>query len=74
VVLTAKAFLDQNPRASEAQIRQAMSGVLCRCFTHTRMIRAITRYANERRSAAGRVVAPDAVRPDAGEREDGRNA
>jgi nicotinate dehydrogenase subunit A len=50
VVLTAKAFLDQNPRATEAQIRQAMSGVLCRCFTHTRMIRAITRYAQERRA------------------------
>ena len=50
VVLTAKAFLDQNPRATEAQIRQAMSGVLCRCFTHTRMIRAMTKYAQERRA------------------------
>src|ERR1043165_8780282 len=48
VVLTAKAFLDQNPRATEPQIRQAMSGVLCRCFTHTRMIKAISKYANER--------------------------
>jgi nicotinate dehydrogenase subunit A len=45
VILTAKAFLDQNPRASEAQIRQAMGGVLCRCFAHTRMLRAITRYS-----------------------------
>jgi len=44
VILTAKAFLDQNPAASEAQIRQAMSTVLCRCFTHTRMLRAIKRY------------------------------
>ncbi|NOT25067.1 MAG: (2Fe-2S)-binding protein [Acidobacteria bacterium] len=51
VVLTAKAFLDQNPRANEEQIRQAMSGVLCRCFTHTRMLRAIGRYAAERRNA-----------------------
>jgi nicotinate dehydrogenase subunit A len=53
VVLTAKAFLDQNPRATEPQIRQAMSGVLCRCFAHTRMIRAITKYAAER---AGRTA------------------
>jgi nicotinate dehydrogenase subunit A len=45
VILTAKAFLDQNPRASEEQIREAMSGVLCRCFTHTRMLQAISRYA-----------------------------
>ena len=47
VMLTAKAFLDQNPKADEAAIRQAMSGVLCRCFTHARMLRAITRYARE---------------------------
>ena len=45
VILTAKAFLDQNPNANEAAIQQALSGVLCRCFTHTRMVRAITRYA-----------------------------
>jgi nicotinate dehydrogenase subunit A len=45
VILTAKAFLDQNPNANEGAIQQAMSGVLCRCFTHTRMLRAITRYA-----------------------------
>jgi nicotinate dehydrogenase subunit A len=48
VILTAKAFLDQTPRASEAQIQQAMSGVLCRCFAHTRMFRAIKRYAASR--------------------------
>ena len=34
VILTAKAFLDQNPKATDAEIRQAMSGVLCRCFAH----------------------------------------
>lgn len=48
VVLTAKAFLDQNPKASDSQIEQAMSGVMCRCFTHTRMLKAIRRYAQER--------------------------
>jgi nicotinate dehydrogenase subunit A len=45
VILTAKAFLDQNPRATDAAIRQAMSSVLCRCFTHVRMLKAIQRYA-----------------------------
>ena len=34
VILTAKAFLDQNPKATDEQIRQAMSGVLCRCGAH----------------------------------------
>ena len=45
VIMTAKAFLDRNPKASDAQIRQAMSGVLCRCAVHTRMMKAIARYA-----------------------------
>src|SRR5438045_5703311 len=45
VILTAKAFLDEYPKASDDQIRQAMEGVLCRCFVHTRMFRAIKRYA-----------------------------
>jgi nicotinate dehydrogenase subunit A len=46
VILTAKAFLDANPKATDEQIRQALSTVLCRCFTHTRMLRAIRRYAD----------------------------
>jgi nicotinate dehydrogenase subunit A len=50
VILTAKAFLDQNPKATEPQIRQALSGVLCRCFTHTRMLRAINKYAQQGRN------------------------
>jgi nicotinate dehydrogenase subunit A len=45
VILTAKAFLDKNPRATEPEIQQALSGVLCRCFTHNRMHAAIRRYA-----------------------------
>ena len=66
VILTAKAFLDQNPAPSDAQIQQAMSTVLCRCFANTRMLRAIKRYVGlprrgvadanadlPRRSAAG---------------------
>jgi nicotinate dehydrogenase subunit A len=47
VILTAKALLDQNPKASDEQIRQALSGVLCRCFAHVRIVRAIKRYAKE---------------------------
>jgi nicotinate dehydrogenase subunit A len=45
VILSAKALLDQNPKATEPEIRQALAGVLCRCFTHTRMYAAIQRYA-----------------------------
>jgi nicotinate dehydrogenase subunit A len=45
VIITAKAFLDRNPGASESDIRAAMSNVLCRCAAHTRIMKAITRYA-----------------------------
>ena len=41
VIMTAKALLDRNPKATRAQIQQAMSNVLCRCFTSSRMLRAI---------------------------------
>ena len=47
VILTAKAFLDQNPRANDDEVRQAMNGVLCRCFTHVRMFKAIRRYQEQ---------------------------
>jgi nicotinate dehydrogenase subunit A len=47
VIMTAKAFLDKNPKASQPEIQQAMSGVLCRCFTSVRMLRAIERYTKE---------------------------
>jgi nicotinate dehydrogenase subunit A len=48
VMLTAKAFLDGNPRATDEQIQQALSGVLCRCFGNARMLKAIRRYADGR--------------------------
>jgi len=47
VILTAKALLDQDPKATDEQIRRALSGVLCRCFAHIRIMRAIKRYARE---------------------------
>ena len=50
VILSAKALLDRNPQATDEQIEQALSTVLCRCFTHVRMHRAITRYAREMRA------------------------
>lgn len=47
VIMTAKALIDRNPHATEEEIQQGMSGVLCRCFTHVRMLRAIQRYARQ---------------------------
>jgi nicotinate dehydrogenase subunit A len=47
VIMTAKAFLDKNPNPTDARLQQALSGVLCRCFTHVRMFRAIQKAAKE---------------------------
>ena len=49
VILTAKAFLDVKPNASDQEIREALGGILCRCFAHVRMLRAIRKYAEGRK-------------------------
>jgi nicotinate dehydrogenase subunit A len=48
IILTAKTFLDQNPKPNDEQIRQALAGVLCRCGTHLEIIRAVKRAAENR--------------------------
>jgi nicotinate dehydrogenase subunit A len=50
VILTAKALLDERPTASPAEIRNALTGVQCRCFANVRMLRAIERYARQART------------------------
>ena len=50
VILAAKALVDRTPSPTDQQIEQALSGVLCRCFGHTRMIAAIRKYAEGRRA------------------------
>jgi nicotinate dehydrogenase subunit A len=46
-ILYGYAFVKSNPNASRADIEQALSGLLCRCCAHTRMINAIQTYAQE---------------------------
>lgn len=50
VILTAKAVLDEKPDASNDEISAALGGVLCRCFAHIRMLRAIRKYADSRKA------------------------
>ena len=42
-IMTAKALLDRNPNPSDAEIRTAMDGALCRCMTYHRVQSAIKR-------------------------------
>jgi nicotinate dehydrogenase subunit A len=45
MIMTASAFLAQNPKPSERDIRAALDGNLCRCGTHMRILRAVRRAA-----------------------------
>jgi nicotinate dehydrogenase subunit A len=41
MIMSAKALLDKNPRPTAAQVRDGLSGNLCRCGTHSRIVSAI---------------------------------
>jgi carbon-monoxide dehydrogenase small subunit len=43
MILTAKAFLDQNPNPDEYEVQQALSGVLCRCTGYRKIVQAVLR-------------------------------
>jgi nicotinate dehydrogenase subunit A len=45
IVMTARALLVDTPRPSESQVREALSGNLCRCGSHDRVLRAVLRAA-----------------------------
>ena len=45
MIMSAKELLDRNPRPSEQDVRTALTGNLCRCGTHTRIISAVLRAA-----------------------------
>jgi carbon-monoxide dehydrogenase small subunit len=47
ILLTAKALLDSNPHPSRDEIRQALSGNLCRCTGYTKIIEAVELAAKE---------------------------
>ncbi|NIO06468.1 MAG: 2Fe-2S iron-sulfur cluster binding domain-containing protein [Deltaproteobacteria bacterium] len=47
MILSAKALLDRKPGASEEEIREALSGVLCRCGTYRKIIEAVRAVTKE---------------------------
>jgi nicotinate dehydrogenase subunit A len=42
-IMTAAAYLKKNPKASDAELRDALAGLKCRCGTHVSILRAIKR-------------------------------
>ena len=45
MLMSASAFLTTNPKPSDAEIRKALDGNLCRCGTHMRIIAAVKKAA-----------------------------
>ncbi len=46
MIMSAKALLDQNPDPLEEEVRQALSGVLCRCTGYSSIIKAVLEAAS----------------------------
>jgi aerobic-type carbon monoxide dehydrogenase small subunit (CoxS/CutS family) len=44
-IMTAAALLKSNPHPTDAQIREGLSGLKCRCGTHMAILRAVKRAA-----------------------------
>jgi nicotinate dehydrogenase subunit A len=45
MIMTAKDLLDQNPHPTSDEVHEALAGNLCRCGTHSRIVRAVLRAA-----------------------------
>jgi nicotinate dehydrogenase subunit A len=43
MIMSAKALLDVTPKPTAEQVKQSLGGVICRCGTHTRILRAVLR-------------------------------
>ena len=47
MIMTSKALLDKTPKPTDAQIKEALAGNLCRCGTHVRILRAVKRASGQ---------------------------
>jgi nicotinate dehydrogenase subunit A len=47
MIMTTKALLDKNSKPTDDQIKEALAGNLCRCGTHTRILRAVKRASGQ---------------------------
>ncbi|NOT03783.1 MAG: molybdopterin-dependent oxidoreductase [Anaerolineales bacterium] len=51
-ILAAKSLLEKNPNPTEAEVREAISGVLCRCTGYLKPVQAVLKAAAELRGDA----------------------
>ena len=57
LILSAKELLDENPNPTDADVRDALSGVICRCTGYVKPIAAVLAAAEEMRKAHGGAAA-----------------
>jgi aerobic carbon-monoxide dehydrogenase small subunit len=57
MMMTARALLDRNPDPSEAEIREAISGQICRCTGYSTIVRSIQWAAQKERETSVEVSA-----------------
>jgi carbon-monoxide dehydrogenase small subunit len=53
MIISAKELIDKNPAPTELEIREALSGNLCRCTGYTKVVEAITEVCREQAAAVG---------------------
>jgi len=53
ILVTAQALIDQNPRPTEADIREALAGNLCRCTGYVKIVEAVRKAARLARAGGG---------------------
>jgi len=66
MILAAKALLDQNPNPTESQVRDALSGVLCRCTGYLKPVQAVMNTSQGNKGTEGNDGIPislDALKP-----------
>ncbi|MGD0869303.1 MAG: (2Fe-2S)-binding protein [Bryobacteraceae bacterium] len=61
MILAAKALLDKNPHPNEAEVREAMAGVLCRCTGYIKPVEAVLAAAKQPAKRATRKRQPAGV-------------
>ncbi len=74
-ILAAKALLDKNPNPTEEEVREAISGVLCRCTGYLKPVQAVLRAAAELRgeviSDQSTVISSEPIEYPSAPRDDG---
>jgi carbon-monoxide dehydrogenase small subunit len=49
MIMTAKALLNENPRPTEEEVKEAISGNFCRCISHYQVVKAVMAVSKEKR-------------------------